>query len=91
MHCTLNLGEDNAPTDQIIALMDDFTDGRSAVSKNGTLYFRDSMGRLFALTKVEYNIFMMVLKVIIMLALIAGVFIWIRMLGKRRSASMPKY
>lgn len=91
MHCTLNLGEDNAPTDQIIALMDDFTDGRSAVSKNGTLYFRDSMGRLFALTKVEYNIFMMIMKIIITFAFIAGIFIWIRILGKRRSASMPKY
>ncbi|MBQ9948672.1 MAG: hypothetical protein IJO91_09830 [Oscillospiraceae bacterium] len=91
LHSIFDEGEDNPPTDKILAIMENYENGRSAVSSGGTLYFRDGIGRIYALTRVEYDIVSIVIKLLIMLALIAGVFIWIRMIGKRRAANNPRY
>lgn len=91
LHCLLDMSEEEAPTDEVLAVMESYEGGRSAVSENGTLYFRDSYGRVYALTRVEYDIASAVIKVIIMILLIAGVFLWIRMIGKRRAANNPRY
>lgn len=91
LHCILDEGEDNAPTDEILAIMENYESGRSAVSANATLYFRDGIGRLYALTKIEYDIVSIVFKLIILLLIIAGIFLWIRMIGKRRAANNPRY
>ncbi len=91
LHCILNEGEDNVPTDEILAIMENYEGGRSAVSVNATMYFRDGIGRVYALTKVEYDIVSIVFKLIILLLIIAGIFLWIRMIGKRRAANNPRY
>ena len=78
-------GEDVEPQTEILAIMEDFEGGKAAVSENGTMYYRDALGRLYALTLVEYNIVMIIIRLLIMVALIAGVFLWIRMVGKRRA------
>lgn len=91
LHSVFDISEDEQPTDSKLALLDNYDGGKSAVSENGTLYFRDGTGRVFALTCVEYNIFSIVMKLILTLALIAGVFIWIRMIAKRKSQSRPKF
>ncbi len=91
LHSIFDEGEDNTPTDKILAIMENYENGRSAVSAGGTLYFRDGIGRIYALTRVDYDIVSIVIKLLIMIALIAGVFIWIRMIGKRRAANNPRY
>ncbi len=78
-------GEEVEPQTEILAIMENFEGGKAAVSENGTMYYRDALGRLYALTLVEYNIVMIIIRLLIMVALIAGVFIWIRMVGKRRA------
>lgn len=91
LHSVYDEGEDNEPIDSILALMQNYDGGKSAVSDSGTLYFRDGTGRVYALTLVEYNVFQMVIKLVLLAALIAGVFIWIRLIGKRKSQSYPKF
>lgn len=91
LHSVYDEGEDNEPIDKILALLQNYDGGKSAVSENGTLYFRDGTGRVYALTLVEYDIFQMVIKLVLLAALIVGVFIWIRMLAKRKSQSYPKF
>lgn len=80
-------GEGVEPQTEILAVMEDYEGGKAAVSENGTMYYRDALGRLYALTLVEYSIVMIIIRLLIMIALIAGVFIWIRMVGKRRAAN----
>lgn len=91
LHSIFDMSEDKAPTDEILAIMENYENGRSDVSENGTLYFRDSYGRVYALTRVDYDIISIVIKLLILIALMAGVFIWIRMIGKRRNAINPRY
>lgn len=91
LHSVYDEGEDNEPIDTILAVLQNYDGGKSAVSENGTLYFRDGTGRVYALTLVEYDIFQMVIKLVLLAALIVGVFIWIRMLAKRKDQSYPKF
>lgn len=79
------------PSFTALAGLEDFSGGRMCVSEAGTMYLRDAYGRLFATTRVEYDIVGIVIKLLILVALLAGVFVWIRMVGKRRSDIYPKY
>ncbi len=91
LHSVYDEGEDNEPIDSPLALMDSFDGGRCTVSENGTMYFRDGIGRIFALTLVPYDVVGMVIKLVLMLALVVGVFIWLRMLAKRKSDNNPRF
>lgn len=91
LHSVYDEGEDNEPIDSKLALLQNYDGGKCAVSENGTLYFRDGTGRVYALTLVEYDIFQMVIKLVLLAALIVGVFIWIRMIAKRKAQSYPKF
>lgn len=91
LHSVYDEGEDNEPIDTILAVLENYDGGKSAVSENGTMYFRDGTDRVYALTLIEYDIFQMVIKLVLLAALIVGVFIWIRLLAKRRSDSYPKF
>ncbi len=73
-----------------LAVLDDFSDGEISVSDNGTMYFRDAFGRLYAVTAVGYSTFNMVIRVILVLALVVCVFIWLRALRKKKNEK-PKY
>ncbi len=91
LHSVYDEGEDNEPIDTILAVLENYDGGKSAVSESGTLYFRDGTGRVYALTLVEYNVFQMVIKLVLLAALIVGVFIWLRLLSKRREQSYPNF
>ncbi len=91
LHSVYNEIEDDEPIDTILAVLDNYDGGKSAVSENGTLYFRDGTGRVYALTLVEYSIFQMVIKLVLLAALIVCVFIWLRMIAKRKEQSQPKF
>jgi len=91
LHSVFDIGENNEPTDKILAVLQNFDGGRYTVSKNGTMYFRDGSGRVYALTLVEYDIVMIVIKLVLILALIVGIFLWVKMLAKRKADSYPKF
>lgn len=91
LYSVLDAGSDIEPTYTALAGLDDFTDGRVSISAAGTMYYRDAYGRLFALTRVEYDIVGIVIKLLVLTAIIAGVFIWLRQIAKRREDLYPKY
>ena len=91
LHSVYDPGEDSEPIDEAIAGLYSFADGKIAVSENGTMYFRDDIGRLFALTLVEYDIITIIIKLVVLVLIIGGIFFWIRLVGKRRAANNPRY
>lgn len=91
LHSIYDPGEDSEPADEAIAGLYSFAKGKIAVSENGTMYFRDDIGRLFALTLVEYDIVTIVIKLLVLVLIIGGIFFWIRLVGKRRAANNPRY
>ncbi len=72
-----------------LAKLQNFEEGRTAVSDMGTMYFRDGIGRLFALTIAPYNVFLMILKLVLLLALIVMVFLLLRYWVKQRAQKRP--
>ncbi len=91
LYCVYDPGEDVEPQTEILAVMENYYGGKAAVSNAGTMYFRDGIGRVYALTAVGYNIVTIIIRLVIMVLLIAGVFLWIRMVGKRRAANDYRY
>jgi outer membrane protein assembly factor BamB len=72
-----------------LAKLENFEGGRIAVGSGGTMYFRDGVGRLYALAVAPYSILMIVIKLILLLALIVILFIWLRQWAKQRNAKKP--
>ncbi len=91
LYCVYDPGEETEPQVKILAIMENYEGGKSSVSADGTMYYRDSFGRIYALTPVGYDILSIVLKLLMLVALIAGVFFWIRLVGKRRAKNNPMY
>ncbi len=91
LHSIYDEGVDNDPIDEPLAGLNNFSKGKIAVSPGGTMYFRDDIGRIFALTLVEYDIVTIVLKLLTLVLIIGGIFFWIRLVGKRRAANNPMY
>lgn len=74
-----------------IAKIIDYTNGKLAVSESGTMYFRDAKGQLWAIAASKTSVFMMILKVVLTLAIIAMAVIIIWSLAKKRTAKKPKF
>lgn len=91
LYCVFDAGEEYDLSFTALAGLENFSGGTICVSDSGTMYLRDAYGRLFATTRVEYDIVGIVIKLVILALLIAGVFIWIRLVAKRRAESYPKY
>ena len=73
-----------------LAILEDFSNGAVCVSENGTMYFRDALGRLYAMTAVSYSPWSMAIRIILVLALVICVFIWLRALRKKKNEK-PQY
>ncbi len=73
-----------------IAKIIDFSNGKIAVSESGIMFFRDSRGQIWAIKVPENNIFLMILKIAIALAIIVFMILIIRAWVKKHSANKPK-
>lgn len=72
-----------------IAKIIDFTNGKTAVSERGIMYFRDARGQLWTLAISETNVFMIIVKVVLILAIIVMALVIIRAWAKRHAAKQP--
>lgn len=63
--------------------------GKCAVSQSGTMYFRNTDGKLWAIAVSRNNVLMMILKVVLTLAIIAMMIIIILSWSKQRKAKRP--
>lgn len=80
--------EDGQTASEIVKLID-YSGGKCAVSPSGTMYFRNADGRLWAIAVSQNNIFMMILKVVLTLAIIAMMIVIIIAWSKKRKAKRP--
>lgn len=81
--------DDDEITANEIAKIIDFTNGKTAVSERGVMYFRDARGQLWTLAISETNIFMIIIKIVLILAIIVMALIILRTWVKRRAEKRP--
>jgi hypothetical protein len=91
VYCVQDMDEKSEPTVAILAQMEDYTSGAFCASDKGTLYFRDAIGRLYALTVAPFDVFSLILRLVVLLALLVLVFFWLKKVAKRRADIHPKY
>ncbi len=89
--CVLDSEELEAPEVTIPARLENFAGGRLTVSSNGTMYFRDGIGRLYAAQVAPYNILLVVVKLLMLLVLVVLVLLILRYWAKNRNANKPRY
>ncbi len=74
--------EEEQTLNEIIKIID-FTDGHFTASPNGNMYFRTADGKLWAIRQTKINIFTIVLKVVLTLAVFVMFFIILRAWAKK--------
>lgn len=83
------LDTDDGQTASEIAKIHDYTGGSYAVSANGTLFFRDAAGRVWAVAERENDLFTIILKAVLMLAIVVMVMVIVRAWSKKRAEKRP--
>ncbi|MCM1274582.1 MAG: hypothetical protein NC299_04365 [Lachnospiraceae bacterium] len=83
------LDGDDVQTVSELAKIIDYTDGRSAVAANGTMFFRDAFGRVWAVRERENDLFTIILKILLMLAIIIMLMLILRAWAKKRNEKKP--
>lgn len=91
VYCVLDMDDETEPTVSILALMEDYSSGAFCASPGGTLYFRDAIGRVYALAVAPFDVLSLILRLVVLLALLALVFVWIKKVAKRRENLRPRY
>lgn len=82
--------EDELSLNEIVKIID-FTDGKIAVSENGTMYFRDADGKIYALAVRENDIFTIILKLVIFTGIIFFLVLILRAWIKKHSDKTKKF
>lgn len=82
-------GDDGQITLSEVAKIIDYTGGRSAVSPNGTMFFRDAFGRVWAIAESETDVIMVVVKVIATIGVLVMIILILRAWVKTHSAKKP--
>ncbi len=87
--CILDSEGLEQPEVTLPARLENFVGGRLEVSAAGTMYFRDGIGRLYAAQVAPFNLLLVIVKLVLLLALIVLVFIILRYWAKNRNANKP--
>ena len=91
VYCIRDMDDETEPTYAILAQMEDYSRGAFCASAAGTLYFLDAVGRVYALTIAPFDVLGLIIRLVVLLALMALVFIWFKKMADRRAALLPKY
>ncbi|MGN1341346.1 MAG: hypothetical protein ACI4WS_13725 [Oscillospiraceae bacterium] len=91
VYCVLDMEEESDPSVSILAQMENYTNGAFCASSKGTLFFLDGIGRVYALTIAPFDVFGLIIRLVVVLALIVVVFIWLKKVAQRRADLKPKY
>lgn len=83
------LDTDDEQTVSEIVKMIDYTNGECDVSAAGTMYFRTADGKLWAISETENDMFTIIIKAVLTLAIFAMLIIIIIMWSKKRRAKRP--
>ncbi len=91
VYSILDMDDSSEPTFSILAQMENYNGGAFCASANGSLYFRDGIGRVYSLTIAPFDIWSLIIRLVVLLALLVLVFVWIKKVAKRRADLRPKY
>ncbi len=83
------LDTDEALTCSELAKIIDFTNGRTAVSKSGRMFFRDAAGRVWAISATKPNVLVNIVKAVLILAIIVMILLILRAWAKKRQEKRP--
>lgn len=72
-----------------LAKIIDYTDGRSDVSQSGIMFFRDAKGRIWAAAERENDLFTIILKIVLMIAIVVMLMLILRAWSKKRAEKKP--
>lgn len=85
------LDNDGGQTAAEVAKIIDYTGGRSAVSANGTMFFRDAAGRVWAIAESKTDIVLIIVKVAATVGVIVIIILILRAWVRKHSAGKPQY
>lgn len=83
------LDNDESQTASELAKIIDFTNGKISVSNSGRMFFRDAKGQVWAISENKPNMFVAVLKILILLAIMVFVFLFLKTWAKKRREKRP--
>lgn len=83
------LDTDEAVTLSELAKIIDFTDGKTAVSQTGRMFFRDAKGQVWAISEAKPSVFVGIIKVVLALAIIIMLILILRAWVKNRQSKRP--
>lgn len=72
-----------------LAKIIDFTNGKTAVSSSGKMFFRDAKGQVWAISETKPNKFIIVLKIVLLIAIFVMVLLVLRTWAKKRQEKKP--
>jgi len=82
-------GDDGQVTLSELAKIIDYTDGRSVVSPNGIMFFRDAFGQIWAVCERENDLLTIIIKIVLMIAIVVMVMVIVRAWAKKRNEKKP--
>lgn len=83
------LDTDETQSTSELAKIIDFTNGRITVSASGRMFFRDAKGQVWAISATKPNMFVIVLKIVLVIAIFVMVLLILRTWSKKRQAKKP--
>lgn len=83
------LDTDESQTLSELAKIIDFTDGKTAVSNSGRMFFRDAKGQVWAISESKPSIIVSIIKVVLVFAILIMLILILRAWVKNRKAKMP--
>lgn len=84
------LDMDEAVTLSEIAKIIDFTDGKTAVSQSGRMFFRDAKGQVWAISEYKPSVIVGIIKVVLTFAILIMLILILRAWVKNRQAKKPQ-
>lgn len=89
LYSIFDMAEDGEPEPSKLAKLEDFTGGCFTAAQSGTMYFRDAVGRVYALTAAQYSIVTIIIKLVLLLGVLAMIVLILRAWVKQRAAKRP--
>lgn len=72
-----------------LAKIIDFTNGKMTVSSSGRMFFRDAKGQVWAISETKPNQFVIILKIVLLIAIFVMVLLLLRTWAKKRQEKKP--
>ena len=89
LYSIFDMTESGEPEVSKLAKLENFTGGCFTAAQSGTMYFRDAVGRVYALAAAKYSIITIIIKLVLLLAVLAMVVLILRAWVKQRAAKRP--